>query len=213
MSTEARREAMIALLRRRGIGDERVLSAMGRVPRERFVPPPLERKAYDDGAFPIGFDQTISQPTMVAIMCNLLEVGPGDRVLDVGTGSGYAAAVLATMGCEVVGIELRPELVVRAGATLAALGLDVDLRVGDGALGVTDAAPFAGIVVAAAATAVPRPLLEQLAEGGRLVMPLGDSSGQRLVRVTREGAALHEDWHTFCQFVPLVADRAATLGR
>jgi len=204
---------MVSLLRRRGIADGRVLAAMSRVPRERFVPAELEGQAYDDGALPIGLDQTISQPTMVAIMCSLLEVGPGDRVLDVGTGSGYAAAVLATMGCEVVGIELRPELAERAAATLAALDLAVPVRAGDGALGAPDLAPFAGIVVAAAAAAVPRPLIDQLGDGGRLVMPLGDAEGQRLVRLTREGPATREDWHTFCLFVPLVADKAATLGR
>jgi protein-L-isoaspartate(D-aspartate) O-methyltransferase len=133
MSAESRRRHMVAAIGRRGAADDRVLDAMGRVPRERFVPQRLARRAYEDGALPIGLDQTISQPTMVAIMCSLLGVGPGDRVLDVGTGSGYAAAVLAAMGCEVVGIELRPELADRAAATLSALGLEVEVRTGDGA--------------------------------------------------------------------------------
>lgn len=213
MNAEARRERMVALIRRRGVVDERVLEAMARVPRERFVPAELERHAYDDGALPIGLDQTISQPTMVAVMCSLLGVGDGDRVLDVGTGSGYAAAVLATMGCEVVGIELLPELARRAQAALTGLGLEVDVRTGDGRLGAPDRAPFAGITVAAAATAVPRALVDQLADGGRLVMPVGDASGQRLVRLTRDGETTHEDWHTFCVFVPLVAAGADTLDR
>lgn len=195
---------MVALLRRRGIGDKRVLAAMATVPRERFVPAGLESRAYDDAALGIGFEQTISQPYIVALMCELLAVGEGDRVLDVGLGSGYAAAVLATIGCDVVGIELVPELAERARGVLNELGLGVEVRVGDGRLGAPDRAPFAAISIAAAAEAVPGPLVDQLADEGRLVMPVGDRFGQRLVLLTRAGDRVRERWLAPCVFVPLV---------
>ena len=204
---------MVELVRRRGIVDERVLDAIGRVPRELFVPAELERRAYDDRALPIGLDQTISQPAIVAHMCALLEVGPGARVLDVGLGSGYAAAVLTSMGCDVVGIELLPELAARAEEALAKAGLEVEIRVGDGRLGVPDRAPFDAISVAAATASAPAALVAQLIEGGRLVLPVGGAAGQRLVRLTRTAATVHEEAFEPCLFVPLVEPADGTLGR
>lgn len=196
---------MVSLLRRRGIRDEHVLSAMGTVARELFVPRARRRFAYDDAALPIGFGQTISQPLIVAAMCELLEVGEGDLVLDIGTGSGYAAAVLSAMGCRVVGIERIPELAEGARAALPNAGaLGVEVRTGDGRLGAPDRAPFEAIAVAAASSDIPPALLDQLAEGGRLVLPLGSPEAQRLVQVTRTGAGLVEHRSFPCRFVPLV---------
>jgi len=161
-------------LRARDIEDERVLKAMGRVPRELFVPEGERRRAYSDAALPIGHDQTISQPYMVARIVEALSLQPGERVLDVGTGSGYQAAVLAELGAEVVTIERIPELAEQARASLVAAGYDVEVRVGDGTLGVPELAPFDAIAVAAAADELPPALLEQLAPGGRMVIPLRD---------------------------------------
>ena len=162
---------------RRGIRDERVLAAMRRVPRELFVPEEARGHAYDDAALPIGYGQTISQPFIVALIASALGVREGDRVLDVGTGSGYQAAVLAELAGEVLSIELIPELSDQARRSLAAAGyLDrVELRVGNGRGGVPERAPFDAIAVAAAADAAPPALLEQLAPGGRLVIPLGET--------------------------------------
>ena len=169
-------------LRRRGAFDERVLSAMERVPRERFVPEHLRHLAYEDGALPIGDGQTISQPFIVATICQLLALSENDRVLDVGTGSGYQAAVLAELAAEVVTIERVPELAEVARAALVDVGYgDVEVRVGDGSVGVPDRAPFDAIAVAAAAPAIPPALYEQLVEGGRLVVPRGGRWGQQLV--------------------------------
>jgi len=155
-------------LRRRGIRDERVLAALGHVPRELFVPEETLWRAYDDAALPIGCGQTISQPYMVALICELLVLEGGERVLDVGAGSGYQAAVLAELAAEVVTIERVPELAERARAALASAGYErVDVRLGDGTLGVPDRAPYAGIAVAAAAPGVPEALYEQLEPGGR----------------------------------------------
>jgi protein-L-isoaspartate(D-aspartate) O-methyltransferase len=199
------REELVEYLRRRGIRDERVLAAMGTVPRELFVPEELRGRAYDDGALPIGHDATISQPFMVATICALLELHGEERVLDVGTGSGYQAAVLAELAAEVVTIERVPELVDSARAALAAAGHDaVDVRVGDGSAGVPDRAPFEGIAVAAAVPAVPTALYAQLAPGGRLVAPVGGRRGQRLqvVLSTEAGPAVTRS--VDCRFVPLV---------
>lgn len=192
-------------LRRRGIGDERVLTAMGTVPREVFVPPELREFAYDDAALPIGSGQTISQPYVVAAMLVLLAPQPGEMALDVGSGSGYNAALLAALGARVVGIELIPELATHARVALAACGVgDVDIRTGDGTVGAPDLAPFDVIAVAAAASDVPPVLLAQLAEGGRLVAPLGDDRGQVLTRLERHGDKLVETRAFACRFVPLV---------
>ena len=194
-------------LRRRGITDERVLAAMARVPRELFVPESLRAYAYDDGALPIGHRQTISQPFVVATICSLLALEADDCVLDVGTGSGYQAAVLAELAAEVVTIERIPELADAAAQGLAAAGYaKVDVRVGDGSLGVPDRAPFAAIAVAAAAPTVPPALYAQLAEGGRVVVPRGTRWGQELVLVVRTPTGPVERTSLPVRFVPLLGD-------
>ena len=205
---QSEREAMVEQqLRARGVADERVLGAMARVPRELFVPPELRDRAYDDAALPIGEGQTISQPYMVARICEALEVRPGHNVLDVGTGSGYQAAVLAELGAEVVTIERLAELGELARGNLAAAGYGrVEVRVGDGTLGVPDCAPFDGIAVAAAAPGLPETLYGQLRRGGRLVVPVGGPRTQRLEVIVRspEGPAVVHS--VPCRFVPLVGE-------
>jgi protein-L-isoaspartate(D-aspartate) O-methyltransferase len=194
-------------LRRRGISDERVLAAMARVPRDLFVPESLRAYAYDDGAIPIGYRQTISQPFIVATICSLLALEGHERVLDVGTGSGYQAAVLAELAAEVVTIERIPELADAAALALAGAGYaNVEVRVGDGSLGVTERAPFDGIAVAAAAPTVPPALYAQLSEGGRIVVPRGTRWGQELVLVVRTPAGPVERTSIPCRFVPLLGD-------
>jgi len=196
---------LAALLRRRGIADTRVLAAIAAVPRELFVPEELRRRAYDDRALPIGHGQTISQPFMVAIICAALELDADGRVLDVGTGSGYQAAVLAEIAAEIVTIERVPELADRARETLARAGYgNVDVRIGDGTLGVPDRAPFDGIAVAAAAPAVPETLYGQLAPGGRLVVPVGSLHDQWLEVVVRGADGPEVARSVPCRFVPLV---------
>jgi len=192
-------------LRRRGIVDERVLAAMARIPRELFVPEPVRDRAYDDAALPIGGDQTISQPYMVARICEALAVRPGDRVLDVGTGSGYQAAVLAQLGQEVHTIERLIVLAERARGALEQAGCtNVRVYVGDGSLGLPAHAPFGAIAVAAAAPEVPASLYAQLEPAGRLVVPVGGRGGQELRLVVRspEGPAMLRSIP--CRFVPLV---------
>jgi protein-L-isoaspartate(D-aspartate) O-methyltransferase len=192
-------------LRRRGIADERVLAAMGRVPREAFVPAEVASYAYDDSALPIGEDQTISQPFIVATMCELLGLEGGESVLDVGTGSGYGAAVLDELAGRVVTVERIPVLAARARRALELTRHgDVEVRVGDGSLGAPDRAPFDAISVAAATERVPSALYEQLAPGGRIVVPVGGSSGQRLVRIERGESGPVEAGSLACRFVPLV---------
>jgi protein-L-isoaspartate(D-aspartate) O-methyltransferase len=195
-------------LRRRGIRDQPVLAAMARVPRELFVPDALREHAYADGALAIGYDQTISQPYVVAAMAELLGLDGDERVLDVGTGSGYAAAVLAELAREVVSIERIPELAERARAGLAAAGhSDVEVRVGDGTLGAPDRAPFHAISVAAAAPGIPPALYEQLVDGGRLVLPRGSRHAQRLVLVVKTPEGPAERASVPCRFVPLVGSK------
>lgn len=192
-------------LRRRGIGDERVLAAMGRVPREAFVPAELAHMAYDDAALAIGEGQTISQPFIVATMCELLELDGTETVCDVGTGSGYAAAVLDELAAHVVSIERIETLAVRARRALDATGhAGVEVRVGDGSLGAPDRAPFDAIAVAAATERVPDALYDQLAPGGRMVLPRGGPGGQRLVRIVRGPSGPVETGSLPCRFVPLV---------
>lgn len=194
-------------LRRRGISDERVLRAMARVPRELFVPEDLRQYAYEDGALPIGHGQTISQPFIVATICALLSLDGHERVLDVGTGSGYQAAVLAELAAEVATVERVPELAEGARAALAEAGYErVDVRIGDGSLGIPERAPFAAIAVAAAAPSVPPALYSQLEEGGRLVVPRGSRSGQELVLVVRTADGPRERASLACRFVPLLGE-------
>lgn len=203
----ARTEMVERQLRRRGISDERVLAAMGRVPRELFVPEGLRPYAYDDGALPIGCHQTISQPFVVATICSLLELRGGERVLDVGTGSGYQSAVLAYLAAEVVSIERIPELAEEARVRLFEAGYtNVEVRVGDGSLGVPERAPFDAIAVAAAAPGVPQALYDQLVDGGRLVVPRGSRRGQELVQVVRTPSGPIVRSSISCRFVPLVGD-------
>jgi protein-L-isoaspartate(D-aspartate) O-methyltransferase len=199
------RERLAAWLRRRGIFDERVLAAMAAVPRELFVPEPERRYAYSDRALPIGYGQTISQPFMVATICALLGLRGEERVLDVGTGSGYQAAVLAELAAEVVTVERVPELAAQARRTLARAGYErVEVRVGDGTLGVPERAPFQGIAVAAAAPAVPQALYDQLDEGGRLVVPVGSRRDQRLQLIVRGPEGPDVAASVPCRFVPLL---------
>lgn len=191
---------------RRGIRDEAVLAAMATVPRELFVPADIQADAYRDDALPIASGQTISQPYIVARMTELLAPRPGMRILEVGTGSGYQAAVLATIGCDVTSIERHPELAEAARARLVELGLErkVRIEVGDGSLGWPDAAPFEGIIVTAAAPRVPSTLRSQLTDGGRLVVPVGTPRSQELVGVMRTGNSFDERLFGSCVFVPLV---------
>jgi protein-L-isoaspartate(D-aspartate) O-methyltransferase len=209
VSADERARMVDRQLRRRGIEDERVLAAMERVPRELFVPPDLREGAYADAALPIGGEQTISQPYMVALICEQLALHGSERVLDVGTGSGYQAAVLAELAGEVHTIERIPELAERARANLAAAGYEnrVHLHLGDGTLGVPEHAPFAAVAVAAAALEAPPGLYEQLELRGRLVVPVGGPGGQWLEVIVRtpEGAAVLRT--VPCRFVPLVAGR------
>jgi protein-L-isoaspartate(D-aspartate) O-methyltransferase len=203
-STEARLRMVERQLRRRGIHDERVLAAMAEVPRERFVPEDQRKRAYRDGALRIGEGQTISQPWIVACMAQLLELNGDETVLEVGTGSGYAAAVLSRLAAEVVTIERYESLAEGAAATLAELGYDnVDVRVGDGSRGAPDRAPFGGISVTATAEGEPpRALLEQLAPGAALVCPVARGRREHLMRI-RDGK---EEAVAAVRFVPLVSE-------
>lgn len=193
-------------LRIRGIGDERVLAAMGRVPRELFVPLEVRDQAYFDAALPIGFGQTISQPYMVALICQEAGIRPGIRVLDVGTGSGYQAAVLAEIGARVESIERIPELAELACANLAATRFSrvVTVHVGDGTLGLPERAPFEAIVVAAGAPEVPETLYRQLAMSGRMVVPVGTRRNQQLEVVVRTSEGPATARSVRCRFVPLI---------
>jgi protein-L-isoaspartate(D-aspartate) O-methyltransferase len=189
----------------RGIRDMRVLDAMRRVPRHEFVEHETQELAYADRALPIGDGQTISQPYMVAAMTEALRLQGRERVLDVGTGSGYQAAILAELAGEVVTIERRPELADAARERLAALGYrNIRVVVGDGSVGYVEDAPYDGILVAAASPRVPESLKQQLADGGRLVIPVGPPDQQRLTMVTRDGDGFVESVHEGCVFVPLV---------
>jgi protein-L-isoaspartate(D-aspartate) O-methyltransferase len=193
----------------RGIADARVLDAMRRVPREEFVPTPARSDAYADRALPIGGGQTISQPYMVAVMSESLRLTGRERVLDVGTGSGYQAAILAELAREVITIERVPQLADAARARLAALGYgNVEVLVGDGTVGVPSRAPYDGILVAAAAPRAPVALKDQLsAAGGRLVIPVGPAEQQVLIVITRDGDCFTESFGTGCVFVPLVGEQ------
>jgi protein-L-isoaspartate(D-aspartate) O-methyltransferase len=194
-------------LRDRDVVDERVLAAMERVPRELFLPPELRDRAYEDAALPIGAGQTISQPYMVARICEALALKGNERVLDVGTGSGYQAAVLAELAAEVDTIERIPELAEEARANLAAAGYDaVRVHVGDGTRGLSERAPFGAIAVAAAAPELPQSLYDQLEPRGRLVVPVGRRRVQRLEVIVRspEGPAVVKS--VPCRFVPLVGE-------
>jgi protein-L-isoaspartate(D-aspartate) O-methyltransferase len=195
-------------LRRRGIGDERVLAAMGEVPREAFVPPRLRHRAYADSALPIEQRQTISQPWIVAAICQALELRGSERVLEVGTGSGYSACVLSLLAAEVISIERHQSLALLARETLASLAAtNVELAIGDGSRGVPERAPFEAIAVHAAAPGAPLALISQLAEGGRLVVPIAsDEETDLLTLLRRHGEGIETEVIGPCRFVPLVGE-------
>ena len=194
-------------LRARGIDDERVLEAMGTVPREAFVPAAGRRRAYADAALPIGERQTISQPWIVAAICQALELTGSERLLEIGTGSGYSTAILALLAAEVISVERHQALARSARATLASLGVEnVELLVGDGSQGVPDRAPFGAIAVHAAAPAVPPALLTQLADGGRLVVPIAFESSDVLTLLRRRGEEIVREAIGPCRFVPLIGE-------
>ena len=203
----AARQAMVTRhLRGRDITDEKVLGAMGRVPREEFVPRGQRLHAYEDGPLPIGQGQTISQPYIVALMTQLLDLKKGEKVLEIGTGSGYQAAILAELTPQVYTIEILPELAERARATLARLGYEsVKVRTGDGYQGWPEHAPFDAIIVTCAPEKVPQPLVDQLEEGGRMVIPVGPQwTSQTLYLLTKKGGKLESAAVIVVSFVPMV---------
>jgi protein-L-isoaspartate(D-aspartate) O-methyltransferase len=205
MDFDAEREAMVReQIEARGVRDPRVLEAMRTVPRHRFVPEAHRARAYEDGPLPIGAGQTISQPYVVAAMTELLHPEPGDRVLEIGTGSGYQAAVLARLVAQVYSIEIVPELADRARATLAELGVaNVEVITGDGYKGLPERAPFDGILLTAAPREVPQPLIDQLAAGGILVAPVGGFD-QDLVVLERTPTGIERRRIFPVRFVPMV---------
>ena len=195
-------------LRPRGIDDQRVLRAMTKVPRDKFVPKELTARAYDDSPLPIGFNQTISQPYIVAFMTQELRPKPTDRVLEIGTGSGYQAAVLSELVAQVYTIEIVRPLAQRAAVVLQALGYkNVLVKGGDGYKGWLEYAPFDSIIVTAAPDHVPQPLIEQLKEGGRLIIPVGKQHAQRLYTYEKRGGSLKQTAVIPVRFVPLTRDR------
>ena len=188
----------------RGIHDQRVLAAMGKVPREEFVPTDMRGKSYHDSPLPIGYEQTISQPYMVARMTQELRLQPGDRVLEIGTGSGYQTAVLAELAAETYSIEIVEPLAKTAEATLRRLGYkSVRLKVGDGYKGLPEAAPFDAIIVTCAPDHVPQPLIDQLRNGGRMIIPVGPQYAQQLYLFDKTNGALRERVVETVRFVPM----------
>lgn len=206
---ELRRRMVARQIAARGVKDRRVLAALAWVPREWFLPPYLAADAYEDTPLPIGNGQTISQPYIVALMTSRLAPARASRVLEIGTGSGYQTAVLAHLAGEVATVERLPDLLVEAEARFQRLGLDnIRTRLGDGATGWAEAGPFHGILVTAAAPGVPASLLEQLAPGGRLVIPVGDLASQDLLVIRRTATGFEERRAGGVRFVPLVSRHA-----
>jgi protein-L-isoaspartate(D-aspartate) O-methyltransferase len=196
-------------LRKRGIRDERVLDAMGSIPREEFVPEHLRYAAYEDAPVDIGFGQTISQPYMTAVMAEALELQGHEKVLEIGTGSGYHAAVLALLSASVISIEIIPDLVEQSIANLRRVGLQHKVRVvrGDGSWGFDPEAPYDAISVAAGAPEVPQSLFDQLADPGRLVIPIGSLSDQDLHVIEKSEGRFRRSVQSGCRFVPLRGDQ------
>jgi protein-L-isoaspartate(D-aspartate) O-methyltransferase len=191
----------------RGINDERVLNAMKKVPRHLFVDDYIQHKAYDDIALSIGEGQTISQPYMVAIMTQLLELKGDEKMLEVGTGSGYQAAILAELSKEVYSVERIAVLVKKAEDRFHSLGYNnIHIKIGDGTLGWPDEAPFDRIIITAGTPKIPEPLIEQLSEDGIIIAPVGDRFSQQLLKVRKSKGKLLEDYHTPCVFVPLIGE-------
>ncbi len=205
----ARRIKMVSSqLERRGIKDERVLEAMRTVPRHEFVPEAVTEMAYQDHPLPIGYGQTISQPYMVALMSEEMELSGIQRVLEVGTGSGYQAAILSCLAKEVITVERVPELAVLASERLKRLGYEnVEVITGDGSIGYEDGAPYDGIMVTAGAPGIPEALKSQLGEMGLLVIPAGSSFMQSLIKIRRKGDRYSEAHLTGCVFVPLIGEQ------
>ena len=204
-----KRNAMVEeQLKGRRIRDERLLSVMREIPRHRFLPPTLASRAYEDGPLPIGEGQTISQPYIVAEMTQALWLSGTEKVLEIGTGSGYQTAILCCLSREVVTVERLESLSLAAQTTLAALGMDnVRFRVGDGTLGAPEDAPFDRVIVTAAAPDVPEPLFAQLREGGIMVIPIGGRWEQELVSVRKDEGAARKEYFGGCRFVPLLGER------
>ncbi len=202
----APRRRLIERIRERGIGDLEILHLFDRVPRHLFVPQRVRGRAYDDAPVPIGYSQTASQPSLQALYLSILRPGPDDRVLEIGTGSGYLTALLALTAGRVFSVERVSELSARARAALDGMRLtNVALMVGDGTIGWRKYAPFDVIVVSAASPSVPQPLVDQLAEGGRMIVPVGSREAQALVLVRREDGRIHEEVvQSGCVFVPLL---------
>ncbi len=204
---EEERKEMVALLRERGIADVRVLEAMGKVERHQFVLSPFQNRAYEDTALPIAKTQTISQPYTVAYMTQELRVSQDAKVLEIGTGSGYQAAVLAEMGCRVFTVERIMDLHLQSRSLLERLGYRVATRCSDGTVGWSEFAPYDGIIVTAAAPDVPDALLHQLADGGRLIIPVGTLDIQSLRIITKEGSQFHIREDRGFKFVPLIGKK------
>jgi protein-L-isoaspartate(D-aspartate) O-methyltransferase len=202
--TQARERMVLEQLRRRGIKDDRVLEAMRAVPRDRFIAPEFADHAYDDGPLPIGSSQTISQPYMVALMSEVAELQGDEKVLEIGTGSGYQAAILAQLAREVYTIEFLPELKDKASALFEAIGIgNIVTRCGDGSDGWPEEAPYDVIMVTAAMPEVARPLLGQLASSGRLIAPIGEDELQTLVRIRRVNGSWCDEYFGECRFVKM----------
>ncbi len=200
-------------LRRRGISSERVLEAMGEVPRHEFVPERDRGRAYADSALPIGEGQTISQPWIVAAICQALELNGSERALEIGAGSGYSAAVLSKLAAAVIGIERHESLAAEARRALDRIGIEnVELLVGDGSRGLPERAPFEAIAVHATAPAPPRTLLTQLADGGRLVVPIAAEGADLLTVFRRHGGELRREEIGPCRFVPLIGEEGFRPG-
>src|SRR5438094_3388399 len=194
-------------LKAHGIKDERVLAAMAKVPREEFVPPQSRAASYEDGPLPIGYDQTISQPYIVAFMTEQLRLKPSDRVLEIGTGSGYQAAILAELVSEIYSVEIVEPLAKNAEATLQRLGYkNVHVKIGDGYKGWPEAAPFDAIIVTCAPNKVPQPLIDQLKDGGRMVIPVGERYAQQLYLLEKKNGQIKESVILPVRFVPMLRE-------
>jgi protein-L-isoaspartate(D-aspartate) O-methyltransferase len=210
-SAQAREKMVVEQLEARGINDARVLDAMRTVERDRFIPSELRDHAYDDGPLPIGADQTISQPYMVALTCEVAQLSGIERVLEIGAGSGYEAAVLSKLAAHVVSIESIPHLYDRARIILQAVGTsNVSVRLADGSLGCIEEAPFDVIIVSAAMPGVPMTLLSQLKPDGRLVAPIGEEELQTLVRIARINGHWQEEYFGECRYVKMTGKHGFT---
>jgi len=204
----ARQRMVERQIEARGITDPRILRAMKEIPRHLFVPDTYRSAAYDDGPLPIGHGQTISQPFIVALMTDMLEIGPDDRVLEIGAGSGYQAAILGRLAREVITIERLPDIAALARRNLERVGVsNVTVVEANGTLGYAEGAPYQGIIVTAAAPEVPEPLIDQLAEGGRFVIPVGSRYMQLLEKVVKKDGQIIRTSHGGVMFVPLIGDQ------